>query len=148
MRSWYLRPVVLVVVTLVGAGLAGCSTSPAAPPPVVAAAPVSTTPALTTAMPTTPPTPAPTAATTRPKPIVKSTTAAKATAKNSSKFSSTGCAQRAVTAGKFNPSCQEYQGYLDPGTAGGRAPSSGNTQLQYACQTGQAPKSECLGNRS
>lgn len=42
-----------------------------------------------------------------------------------------GCGQRAVTAGAFNPACPEYQGYLDPGTAAGRAPTSGERQRQH-----------------
>jgi hypothetical protein len=57
-----------------------------------------------------------------------------------------GCGQRAVNAGKFNPSCSEYQGYLDPGKAGGREPNSGDKQLQYGCEQGYIPKSQCPGN--
>jgi hypothetical protein len=93
----------------------------------------------TTSTPTTSPKPAVATTTTRPKAVV---TTAPVRRKTSSPGSA-GCGQRAVTAGTFNPSCREYQGYLDPGTAGGRAPSSGELQLQYLCQTGQAPKSEC-----
>lgn len=58
---------------------------------------------------------------------------------------SPGCGQRAVARGRFNPSCQEYQGYLDPGRAGGRGPSSGDLQTEYGCQQGYIPESECPG---
>jgi hypothetical protein len=139
----YQRLPALMIVAIVGIGLAACSPSPAAPPPVpVPAAASATTPPATTTMPAPTPTqiPAPAERTTRPKPLVKATTAAK---KTSSTSSSAGCGQRAVTAGKFNPACKEYQGYLDPGTAGGRAPTSGEIQLQYLCETGQVPKSDC-----
>ncbi|MEV1295422.1 hypothetical protein [Pseudonocardia sp. NPDC049635] len=54
-----------------------------------------------------------------------------------------GCAQRAMTAGQFDPLCDEYQGYLDPGAAAGRAPTSGETQMQYACEQGLVPESDC-----
>lgn len=54
-----------------------------------------------------------------------------------------GCGRRAVTAGTFNPSCDEYQGYLDPGTAAGCAPSSGDVQQQWGCQQGYIPKDQC-----
>jgi hypothetical protein len=55
----------------------------------------------------------------------------------------TGCGGRAVARGVFNPACSEYQGYLDPGRAAGRAPSSGDLQHDYGCQKGYIPKSEC-----
>ncbi len=54
-----------------------------------------------------------------------------------------GCAARAMAQGTFNPACSEYQGYLDPGTAGGRAQTSGEIQQQTLCRSGQIPKSEC-----
>jgi hypothetical protein len=54
-----------------------------------------------------------------------------------------GCGLRAVTSGVFNAACAEYQGYLDPGTAAGRAPTSGERQQQHLCESGRAPKSEC-----
>lgn len=53
-----------------------------------------------------------------------------------------GCGQRAVDAGRFNPDCKEYQGYLDPGGAG-RKDTSGEEQRRYACEQGYLPKSEC-----
>lgn len=59
------------------------------------------------------------------------------------KHSDGGCAQQARTVGQFDPSCSEYQGYVDPGTAAGRAPTSGETQMQYACEQGLVPKSDC-----
>lgn len=63
--------------------------------------------------------------------------------RSSSADTGPGCGQRAVARGVFNPSCAEYQGYLDPGKAAGRAPSSGDLQTQYACEQGQLPASEC-----
>jgi hypothetical protein len=45
--------------------------------------------------------------------------------------------------GQYDPTCPEYQGYLDPGTAAGRAPTSGETQLQYGCQQGYVPRDQC-----
>ncbi|MFP5023260.1 hypothetical protein [Pseudonocardia phyllosphaerae] len=57
--------------------------------------------------------------------------------------SDTGCARRAMAAGKFDPSCAAYQGYLDPGTSAGRAPTSGEIQTQWACEKGLIPKNEC-----
>lgn len=53
------------------------------------------------------------------------------------------CAQQAMAAGQFDPTCSAYQGYLDPGTSAGRAPTSGETQMQYACEQGLIPKSDC-----
>jgi len=53
-----------------------------------------------------------------------------------------GCAGRAMAASKFNPSCPEYQGYLDPGGPG-RGPTSGEMQHQYGCKAGYIPASEC-----
>jgi hypothetical protein len=45
---------------------------------------------------------------------------------------SANCAAAAMAAGKFDPSCPDYQGYLDCGTACGRAPTSGELQQQNA----------------
>ncbi len=56
--------------------------------------------------------------------------------------STAGCAARAMAAGKFDPSCPEYQGYLDPGGPG-RGPTSGDLQHQYGCQQGYIPRSQC-----
>jgi len=53
-----------------------------------------------------------------------------------------GCAARAMAAGKFDPSCPEYQGYLDPGGPG-RGPTSGDLQHQNGCQQGYIPRSQC-----
>lgn len=53
------------------------------------------------------------------------------------------CAARAMAAGRFDPSCSAYQGYLDPGTSAGRAPTSGETQMQYLCERGLVPRSDC-----
>lgn len=54
-----------------------------------------------------------------------------------------GCAARAMAQGTFNPACSEYQGYLDPGTAGGRAPTSGEIQRENLCRSGRIPSTEC-----
>lgn len=54
-----------------------------------------------------------------------------------------GCGRAAVASGTFDPSCSEYQGYLDPGEAGGRAQTSGESQLEWACEQGTVPASEC-----
>jgi len=54
-----------------------------------------------------------------------------------------GCAAKAMAAGKFDPSCREYQGYLDPGQAGGRQPNSAQDQTQYGCEKGYIPKDQC-----
>jgi hypothetical protein len=53
------------------------------------------------------------------------------------------CGERAVERGVFDPTCSEYQGYLDPGTSAGRGPTSGEIQEQYGCQQGYIPQSEC-----
>lgn len=53
------------------------------------------------------------------------------------------CAQRAMAAGTFDPSCSAYQGYLDPGTVAGRAPTSGEIQMQYACEQGLVDEDDC-----
>lgn len=58
-----------------------------------------------------------------------------------------GCGGRAVDAGVFNPGCTEYQGYLDPGTRGGRAPSSGELQMQNGCKQGYITGPQCDGFR-
>ena len=63
--------------------------------------------------------------------------------RSSTADTSAGCGGRAVARGVFNPSCSEYQGYLDPGKAAGRAPSSGDIQTQYACEKGLIPASQC-----
>lgn len=55
----------------------------------------------------------------------------------------TGCGQRAVNRGVFNPACSEYQGYLDPGTRAGRDPTSGEIQFKHGCEQGYIPQSEC-----
>jgi hypothetical protein len=54
-----------------------------------------------------------------------------------------GCGRRAVGRGVFNSACTEYQGYLDPGRAAGREPSSSDLQHDDGCQKGYIPKSEC-----
>lgn len=58
-----------------------------------------------------------------------------------------GCGGRAVGASVFNPACTEYQGHLDPGTRGGRAPSSGELQTQYGCEQGYITGAQCDGFR-
>jgi hypothetical protein len=54
-----------------------------------------------------------------------------------------GCGRDAVASGTFDPSCSEHQGYLDPGEAGGRAQTSGESQLEWACAQGLVPASDC-----
>lgn len=94
----------------------------------------------TTYEPTTEPTTAPT--TTR-APATTTRAPATTTQAPASKPNSTaGCAARAMAAGKFDPSCPEYQGYLDPGGPG-RGPTSGDLQHQYGCQQGYIPRSQC-----
>ncbi|ATY11621.1 hypothetical protein CU254_15000 [Amycolatopsis sp. AA4] len=128
--------VAAIAVTLT---LAACTENPPAQHAVAAAPPtsqLSPEPAQTTA-----PTTAPPAASTS----AKATSAPKtSTPKANQRDLSTGpgCGQRAVTAGKFNPRCKEYQGYLDPGGPG-RPKTSGEIQHDYLCQQGQLPKSEC-----
>lgn len=56
-----------------------------------------------------------------------------------------GCADRARSAGAFNPSCAEYQGYLDPGGPG-RAPTSGELQTQFGCQQGYITGPVCAND--
>lgn len=75
----------------------------------------------------------------------KPTTTTTKTPKHSSTSTTNGagCGQRAVTAGVFNPSCSEYQGYLDPGLSGGRAPSSGDIQNAWADCTATKSVAEC-----
>lgn len=48
-----------------------------------------------------------------------------------------------MQADRFDPSCSEYQGYLGPGTAAGREPTSGEIQAQYACEQGLIQRSQC-----
>jgi hypothetical protein len=71
--------------------------------------------------------------------------AAEARAAEESRVRTSGddCAARAMAAGRFDPSCSAYQGYLDPGTSAGRAPTSGETQMQYLCERGLVPRSDC-----
>lgn len=69
--------------------------------------------------------------------------AAEAPGRQGTKQSDGDCAQRAMAAGRFDPSCAAYQGYLDPGTLAGRAPTSGEIQMQFACEQGLVPRSDC-----
>jgi hypothetical protein len=69
------------------------------------------------------------------------TTAARAT--RTAADTGPGCGQRAVSRGVFNPACSEYEGYLDPGRAAGRQPSSSDLQHDDGCQKGYIPKSQC-----
>ncbi|GAA4925611.1 hypothetical protein EV188_102796 [Actinomycetospora succinea] len=101
--------------------------APVAPAPLAAAAPVTARPA-----PTTEPTTRKRVSHDDDRPRTRSTRA-----------SASGCGQRAVDAGRFDASCDEYQGYLDPGTSAGRAPSSGETQTQWGCEQGYIPEDEC-----
>lgn len=73
----------------------------------------------------------------------RQTATATVTPETDSQASAPGCGQHAVSAGQFDPSCAEYQGYLDPGTVAGRAPTSGEEQHAWGCQQGYIPESEC-----
>lgn len=68
---------------------------------------------------------------------------ARAAEESRARTSGDDCAARAMAAGRFDPSCSAYQGYLDPGTSAGRAPTSGETQMQYLCERGLAPRGDC-----
>ncbi len=107
--------------------------APVAPGTVVPAAPVTTAPASS-------PKAAP--VTTRSRTSGGDETPA-TSSRSGARSSGAGCGRRAVTAGVFNPSCSEYQGYLDPGRAGGRAPSSGDLQTEWGCEQGYIPADEC-----
>lgn len=104
--------------------------APVAPAPLAAASPVTAAPATTPSTPTTTNARA-TASEERPR-----TTRTPAR-------SSAGCGPRAVSAGEFDASCSEYQGYLDPGSSAGRGPTSGELQTQYGCDQGYIPEDEC-----
>ncbi|WP_433030649.1 hypothetical protein [Actinomycetospora sp. CA-053990] len=107
--------------------------APVAPGTVVPAEPVTTAPASS-------PKAAP--ATTRSRTSDEHETPS-TSSRAGARSSGAGCGQRAVSAGEFNPSCSEYQGYLDPGRAGGRAPSSGDLQTEWGCEQGYIPAEEC-----
>lgn len=111
---------------------------------VDAPAPVTAAPASTPAPPPPPQTstPLPTSTTTRTSRTTTKPTTTRATTKADT---GPGCGGRAVARGVFNPACAEYQGYLDPGRAAGRQPSSGDLQTEYGCEKGYIPKSECPG---
>ncbi len=69
------------------------------------------------------------AATTTAKPVARATATRPATAVTVSKVDTgSGCGLRAVMAGKFNPACAEFQGYLDPGVSAGRGPNDTDIQ--------------------
>ena len=95
--------------------MAGCSQPDAAAAPAVTVAPTTTAAATHTGPP--------------PRTPEESTTPTRS--RRPAADTGIGCGQRAVTSGAFNPACPEYQGYLDPGTAAGRAPTSGERQQQH-----------------
>ncbi|PKV96136.1 hypothetical protein ATK30_7072 [Amycolatopsis echigonensis] len=121
--------------------LAGCAGNPpaqhavAGPAPTSRPSPEPAPSTTTTPTATTPAASTPAKATSTPK-----TTASEA--KRRDPATSPGCGQRAVDAGKFNPRCKEYQGYLDPGGSG-RPKTSGEIQHEYLCQQGYLPPAEC-----
>ncbi|WP_037363434.1 hypothetical protein [Amycolatopsis orientalis] len=118
--------------------LTGCTADPPAQRAVAGASPTSQPgPQPAPATTTVPATPAPIAST--PASVPSST---KPKAKRRDPATSPGCGQRAVDAGRFNPRCKEYQGYLDPGGPG-RPKTSGEIQREYLCQQGYLPRSEC-----
>lgn len=115
--------------------------APVAPAPLAAASPVTARPTPSTAPSTATSTATSTApATTRPRAAADDD---RSPARGTRASSSSGCGQRAVDAGRFDASCAEYQGYLDPGRAAGRGPSSGDLQFEYGCEQGYIPEDEC-----
>ena len=139
-----MTPRLLLPAALVVWVVSGCEGRGAAPLP-----PAATTPAVTT--PTTSATevatldPAPSTAALAPTSTSTSTPAptTKTPAKPKPR-STTGCAARALAAGRFDPTCPEYQGYLDPGSRAGRGPTSGEVQTRWwNCKEGLLPKSQC-----
>jgi hypothetical protein len=115
-------PRVADVVPVTAPVVAPTTASPAPPAPTRTASPSNSGTATRSAAPTK------RSRTAKPKPATRRTTS---------------CAERAMQAGRFDPSCSEYQGYLDPGTAAGREPTSGEIQMQYACEQGLVPRSQC-----
>jgi hypothetical protein len=131
----------LVVGGLVAA-VVTVAVAPAGAGPVVVEAPRATAPVIAPATPSPAATrsaqAAPRTSTAAPRPAA--TTKRSRTAKPTP---TTSCADRARRAGRFDPSCSDYQGYLDPGTVAGREPTSGEIQAQYACEQGLIPRSQC-----
>lgn len=122
--------------------IASACSSPAAPALVAGPSPL---PAARAAAPPGAPPLVPNPAPTSAAPTSTRTTRATPSKRPSTttKKSSAGCGQRAVAAGKFDPSCSEYQGYLDPGRAGGRGPSSGDLQSEYANCVAKKSVADC-----
>src|SRR3954447_14327694 len=129
------------VIAFAGVGLnVAYASGPGPAPGATSIAPVAPVAPVTT--PSAPPSPtstrATTAATSAKTP--RSTPARATTTRPTTRARSTaGCGRRAVNAGRYDSSCPEYQGYLDPGTRAGRGPTSGEIQLQYACEQGLVP---------
>lgn len=133
----------LVVGAVVAAGIALAVMPAQAEPVVVAPAPVAAPRTAPPATPVVATTPTHTAAPTHAAVPSHSATPKRSRTSTAPPRQSTSCAEAAMQAGRFDPSCDEYQGYLDPGTAAGRAPTSGETQMQWACEQGLVPQSEC-----
>ncbi|MFC4948584.1 hypothetical protein [Pseudonocardia sp. GCM10023141] len=141
MRRWMTVGLAVgaLVIALAGVALA---IAPAATPPASAVPAVAAT--------TTPPAPAdepvlvpgvePVLMTSDPAPATRKPVTGKPA---TSKVAAPGCAARAMATGRFDPGCAEYQGYLDPGTAGGRAPTSGEIQQENGCKQGYIPADQC-----
>ncbi|WP_339122680.1 hypothetical protein [Pseudonocardia sp. D17] len=129
-QRWWGGPAGLVVVLV-----AACAPADAAQPDPTSgtAPPASSAPA------------APTTTAGHPTAVARHPTTAVTRGRAGAADAAPGCGERAVAAGRFDPSCAEYQGYLDPGTRAGRGPTSGDVQLQNLCRTGQAPASDCAG---
>jgi hypothetical protein len=138
---------VVVAVAAAGAIFAAGMMAAGSAPPAPTAAPV--LPAA--APPIVPPPATPTTTSLTAKTTAAATTASssrsskRTTARASRPTGDTGpgCGYRAVTRGVFNAACSEYQGYLDPGRAAGRQPSSSDLQHDDGCQKGYIPKSDC-----
>ena len=129
-------------VAILGLVLAGACSAPATPAPTAVPAPL---PAASAAAPPAAPPIVASAAPTSAPPTSTRTTRATSSKRSATtaKKSSAGCGRRAVAAGTFDPSCSEYQGYLDPGRGGGRGPSSGDLQSDYADCVTEKSVAEC-----
>ena len=151
--------VAMMMVTLAGCGGGGTPAPTTTTVPTTTVPSMTTTPPVTTPSPTTTAPPAPVVTTTEPvvEPTYESTAEPTYTDETTTEPTQgpepcsgydrcgagplvddgPGCGPRAVAAGVFNAACSEYQGYLDPGVRGGRAPSSGDIMTKYACDQGQ-----------
>ncbi len=139
------RAMIGLVIGALTAGAIAVAVTPSDAEPVVVAPVPAAAPVITPPAPAVVPAPARTAEASPTRSAAPSTTTkrSRTAAPRTKTRSSTSCADAAMQAGQFDPSCSQYQGYLDPGTAAGREPTSGEIQAQYACEQGLIPRSEC-----